>query len=258
MPDEIYSIEITGFRKQYNNVWAVNGIDLLVKRGTFFGFVGPNGAGKSTTINAMCGLIRQSSGTIKIEGYDIAKEPLEVKRRIGVMLEEPVLYQRLTGREYLIFVGEMIGLDQARIQERLFFLLDVMNLEPDKLMGNYSLGMKKKVALAAALIHEPPLIILDEPFSGVDATSASKIRKVLNDLVAAGHTVFFSSHVLETVERLSNEVGIIHKGRLLASGSLDQIRTQSDSPSNATLEDVFLKLVGAVEVRDPTCEKPSN
>lgn len=251
MDNTVNSIEIAGFRKRYGNVWAVNGIDLIVRRGTFFGFVGPNGAGKSTTINAMAGLIRLSAGSIKIEGFDISKEPLEVKKRIGVMLEEPVLYQRLTGFEYLSFVGEMIGLERNHARGRIDSLVELMSLEPDKLMGNYSLGMKKKIALSAALIHEPPLIILDEPFSGIDATSASKIRKVLNDLVANGHTIFFSSHVLETVERLSTEIGIIHKGILLASGTLESIRAQAGSPINASLEDVFLKLVGAGEVPTP-------
>jgi len=250
MDTSVNAVEIKGFRKRYNQHWAVRGIDLVIPHGIFFGFVGPNGAGKSTTINAMAGLIKPSDGIIKIEGYDVSKQPLEVKARIGVMLEEPVLYQRLTGSEYLRFVGQMYALEPDRIEGRRDFLLRLMDLDGDKLMGAYSLGMKKKAALAAALIHEPPVVILDEPFSGIDATSASRVRRVLNDLVTAGHTVFLSSHVLETVERLSSVVGIIHEGLLLATGTLSAIREQTGSSPTASLEEVFLKLVGAWEVME--------
>ncbi|MFH1676948.1 MAG: ABC transporter ATP-binding protein, partial [bacterium] len=214
-----------------------------ISQGMFFGFVGPNGAGKSTTINAMVGLIKPSDGTIKIAGYDVSKEPLSVKARVGFMAEETILYERLTGREYLEFVGMMYGMDKKNAIERRESLLGLLDLDGNKFMGSFSLGMKKKIALASALIHNPPSIILDEPFSGIDATTGSRIRKVLGEMVSKGHTVFFSSHVLETVERVSREIGVIDKGRLLAVGSLMEIKEKAGCDPNASLEEAFLSLV---------------
>lgn len=247
MSNEIFAIEITNFQKRYNEHLAVRDLNLKIKKGVFFGFVGPNGAGKSTTIKSMAGLINPTSGSIKIEGFDIAKEPLEVKKRIGVMLEDPVIYERLTGKEYLEFVGEMYSLKRNTIDERVKTLIKLMDLEGSILISACSLGMKRKIALAAALIHEPSVIILDEPFSGIDAPSVSRIRKMLTDMVNEGHTVFFSSHVLETVEKMSGEIGVIHKGRLLATGSMEQLRERTKCPPDSTLEDIFLKLVDTKE-----------
>jgi len=239
------AIEIRNFHKRYGDVYAVQGLTLSVKRGVFFAFVGPNGAGKSTTINAMVGLLRPSQGSIGILGHDVEKEPLQAKALTGFMPEEVVLYERMTAREYLSFVGRMYLLPGEVIEERTRDLLGMLDLDGSKLMGAFSLGMKKKAALAAALIHRPPVVILDEPFSGIDATTASRVRTALGKMVADGHTVFFSSHVLETVERISSEVGIIDKGRLLAVGTLPQIKTAAGCDSSATLEDAFLRLVGA-------------
>ena len=242
------AIEIIDFHKRYGDTWAVRGLNLTVPMGTFFGFVGPNGAGKSTTINSIVGLIQPSSGSIRVAGFDVSKEPMEVKKRVGLMPEETVLYERLSAREYLEFVGKMYGLSDEQVRLRTKDLLALLDLDPDKFMGNYSLGMKKKASLAAALIHDPPVIILDEPFSGIDASTSSRIRAALNDMVDHEHTVFFSSHVLETVERVSRQLGIIHNGKLLATGTLDSIRKEALCPETATLEDVFLKLVGTGEV----------
>ena len=248
-----YAIDISGFHKRYGRQWAVRGLDLRVRRGTFFGFVGPNGAGKSTTINAMVGLIQPSSGTIRVAGYDIATQPLEVKARVGFMPEEPALYQRLTGREYLDFVGRMYGLKAEAVKERRDWLLKLLDLDGSKFIGTYSHGMRKKVSMAASLIHRPPVVILDEPFSGIDPTSASRVRGVLNEMVGDGHTVFFSSHVLETVERISGEIGVIHQGRLLASGTLREVLSQAGCAETASLEDAYLNLVEGREVLGP-CE----
>ena len=228
MNDSTYAIELIGFRKRYGNVWAVNGIDLAIKHGTFFGFVGPNGAGKSTTINAMVGLISPSGGTVKIEGFDVTKQPLEVKSRVGIMLEEPVLYQRLTGREYLKFVGETYGMPPEKIKDRSKFLMELMTLDGNRFMGAYSLGMKKKAALAAALIHEPPVIILDEPFSGVDAHQRQPNPESLGTTVWLAGT--YSILLLpacpgEPSSACSTEIGVIHEGKLLASGTLDSVRS---------------------------------
>jgi ABC-2 type transport system ATP-binding protein len=239
------AIEIKNFHKRYNGVHAVQGLDLVIRAGTFFGFVGPNGAGKSTTINAMVGMIQPSSGTISICGFDIMKEPLKVKANVGFMPEETVLFERLTAREYMSFVGTMYGLTSEKIKARTIDLLTLLELDGDKFMGTYSLGMKKKAALAVALIHEPPVLILDEPFSGIDTGTASRIRAALLKMVEDGHTVFFSSHVLEMVERISGEIGILNKGRLLASGTMESVRKQAGCDPNASLEDAFLKLVGA-------------
>lgn len=244
------AIEITDFHKRYGDTYAVRGLDLKVPIGTFFGFVGPNGAGKSTTINSIVGLVQPSKGSIKVVGYDISRDPMEVKRRVGLMPEETFLYERLSAREYLEFVGNMYGLSAEAIRFRTKDLLALLDLDPDKIMGTYSLGMKKKASLAAALIHDPPVIILDEPFSGIDASTSSRVRATLNEMVDNGHTVFFSSHVLETVERVSREIGVIHNGKLLASGTLDTIRKNASCPDTASLEDVFLKLVGSGEALD--------
>ncbi len=246
-PTDTPAIEISGFQKRYGNVMAVDGLNLSVRHGTFFGFVGPNGAGKSTTINAMVGLLQPSAGTIKIAGFDIGKEPLEVKARVGFMPEEVVLYERLTAREFLDFVGQMYSMHPKLLVDRREDLLKLLDLDGDKLMSTFSMGMKKKAALAAALIHRPPVVILDEPFSGIDAITSSRIRNALNQMVKSGHTVFISSHVLEQVERASDEIGIIHKGKLLAVGTLDEIRTTAACNEGASLEEVFLKLTGAVD-----------
>jgi len=245
MNEQSPAIEISAFSRRYDRTFAVSNLDLTIKRGTFFGFVGPNGAGKSTTINAMVGLIRPSSGSLKIMGFDIEKEPLEAKANIGFMAEDVILYERMTAREYLNFVGHMYQLPDDLIKARSEELLGMLELDANKYMGAFSMGMKKKASLAAALIHKPPVIILDEPFSGIDATTGSRIRATLHDLVADGHTVFFSSHVLETVERISKEIGIIHNGKLLSVGTLDKVREDAGCPPGTPLEEVFLVLVGA-------------
>jgi len=247
MNDAPNAIEISDFRKRYGRFYAVKGLDLVVPRGTFFGFVGPNGAGKSTTINAIVGLLRPSAGSIKVAGFDVEKNPLEVKKRVGFMPEETVLYERLTATEFLNFTGKMYGMEDRAIDMRSLELLKMLDLEGDKFMGAFSLGMKKKASLAAALIHDPEVIILDEPFSGIDASTAARVRATLNEKVDKGNTVFFASHVLETVERISRRIGIIHKGKLHASGTLAEIRALAECSPDASLEEVFLKLVESRE-----------
>ncbi len=254
MDENTYAIEIEDFHKRYDKTYAVRDLNLKIKRGTYFGFVGPNGAGKTTTINAMVGLLQPSSGTIKILGHDIAKQPIQAKSRIGFMPEDVVLYERMSAREYLHFVGSMYEIPSDEIKTRSDELLGMLDLDGDKFMGAFSLGMKKKAALAAAFIHRPPIIVLDEPFSGIDATTGSRIRRALNDMVADGHTVFFSSHVLETVERVSSEIGIIHNGRLLSCGTLDEVRTDAGCGPDTNLEDVFLTLIGAEDSKEMECQ----
>jgi ABC-2 type transport system ATP-binding protein len=223
-----------------------------VKRGTFFGFLGPNGAGKSTTIRMLTGMLRPTAGTCHIEGLSVADEPLGVKRLIGVLPEELPLYDRLSGEEYLHFAGRMHGLPRAETRRRTDELLEFLSLGEDRgrLLMDYSQGMRKKVALAAALIHSPKVLFLDEPLNGIDPVSGRIVTDLLRRLAGRGVTLFFTSHVLDVVERLCDEVAIIDHGKLVAQGTLADIRAQRELGQNASLEDVFLKLVAADVTRE--------
>ena len=227
---------------------AVNHLNLTVQRGEFFGFLGPNGAGKSTTIKMMVGLLRPTSGSVWVGGVDVWKEPLKARALMGVLPEILNIYERLSGREFLLFAGRMYGLPEADIKRRTEELLQVLTLVEDanKLIVDYSVGMRKKVALAAALIHNPHVIFLDEPFEGIDPISSRVIRDILRELTRRGTTVFFSSHIMEVVERLCTRVGIINQGILVAEGTLQELRERaSGEEKDATLEDLFLNIVGA-------------
>ncbi|MCL4819714.1 MAG: ABC transporter ATP-binding protein [Vicinamibacteria bacterium] len=241
------AIELTGLRKLFGGVAAVDDLSLRVARGRFFGFLGPNGAGKSTTIKMLTGLLSPTAGAIRIEGIDPAEDLLAVKRVIGVLPEELPLYERLSGEEYLLFAGRMYGLSKAETRRRADELLDFLSLGDDrgKLIVDYSQGMRKKVALAAALIHSPRVLFLDEPLNGIDPVSARVVTDLLSGLSKKGVTLFFTSHVLDVVERLCDEVAVIDRGRLVAQGTLDEIRAQREVGGDASLEDVFLKLVAA-------------
>ena len=235
-----HAIETRELRRVFGELAAVDGVDLTVEVGTFFGFLGPNGAGKSTTIKVLTGLLRKTSGSAKVLGYDIEREAVDVKRRIGVVPEELALFDRLTGPEYLTFVGRMYGVDKPALHSRVGELLELMDLQsdPKKLIVDYSHGMRKKLALSAALIHEPRLLFLDEPFEGIDAIASRQIKDLLRALVARGVTVFLTSHILEIVEKLCTDVAIIHRGRLVAEGAMDGFR------EGRGLEQTFLDLVG--------------
>src|SRR5882672_10970003 len=225
MPEIV--LEARGLRRTFGNLMAVDNLDLTVERQQFYGFLGPNGAGKSTTIKMLTGLLRPTSGEIRILGRDLEKDSVEVKRRIGVVPEGLALFERLTGAQLLNFSGRMYGLDRAKAAERSAELLEFMDLKDsaDKLVADYSHGMKKKTALAAAVIHGPEVLFLDEPFEGVDAIAATTLKRLLQRFVAHGGTVFLTSHVLEVVERLCTHIGIIQNGQLVASGSLEELRT---------------------------------
>jgi ABC-2 type transport system ATP-binding protein len=230
-----------GLRKIYGTKAAVDGVDLEVPRGSFFGFLGPNGAGKSTTIRMLTGLIPPNSGSIEILGYPIPAQELEVKRRIGLVPDESLLFDRLTGAEYLEFVGRLYGLERKTAIERARSLLGLMELEVDrKIIAEYSKGMRKRVAMAAALIHRPELFLMDEPFEGVDAVGARLMKDILQDQVRRGATIFLTSHVLEVVERLCDHIAIINEGRIVTSGTIEELRAGGES-----LEDAFVRIVGA-------------
>jgi ABC-2 type transport system ATP-binding protein len=226
LPVASMAVETLDLARRFQDFVAVDNLNLNVRRGSFFGFLGPNGAGKSTTIKMLTGLLAPTSGRIRVLGRDLAAEPLEVKRRIGVVPEDLNLFERLTGAEMLAFTGKMYGLKKTEIAERVPELLDLMELrdEPRKLIVEYSHGMKKKLSLACALIHRPEILFLDEPFEGVDAIASRTLKDLLSRLTARGLTVFLTSHVLEIVERLCTDIAIIAQGKLLAAGSLDELR----------------------------------
>ena len=235
------AIEVRGLRKSYAAKAAVDGVDLEVPRGSFFGFLGPNGAGKSTTIRILTGLIPADAGTVEILGFKLPDQELEIKRRVGLVPDESLLFDRLSGIEFLEFVGRMYGLDRATARERAHDLLSLFELQADrKIIGEYSKGMRKRVAMAASLIHHPELFLMDEPFEGVDAVGARLMKDILTDQVRRGATIFITSHVLEVVERLCDRVAIIDKGKIVTCGTLEDLRAGGES-----LEDAFVRVVGA-------------
>jgi len=241
MLDAAPAIAVHDLRKLYGDNAAVDGLNLVVPRGCFFGFLGPNGAGKSTTIRMLTGLIPPSSGSIELLGMRLPEQELEIKKRIGLVPDESLLFDRLTGAEFLEFVGRMYGLARPVARERSRSLLDLFELlENRKLIAEYSKGMRKRVAMAASLIHHPDLFLMDEPFEGVDAVGARLMKDILADQVRRGATIFLTSHVLEVVERLCDRVAIIDKGKVVREGAMDELRGGTES-----LEDVFVRLVGA-------------
>ena len=244
------AVETNELVRRFGDFVAVDHLNLRVQRGSFFGFLGPNGAGKSTTIKMLTGLLAPTSGKVKVLGRDIEIEPLTVRRTIGVVPEDLNLFERLTGAEMLSFTGRMYGLTKQQIGERSPELLELMDLhnEPRKLIVEYSHGMKKKLSLACALIHRPDVLFLDEPFEGVDAIASRTLKDLLSRLTSRGLTVFLTSHVLEIVERLCSDIAIIAHGRLLAAGSLDDLRQGITVDGNRgdaiSLEDYFIQVVG--------------
>ena len=248
-----------GLTRRFGDFTAVEHVDLSVDPGQFFGFLGPNGAGKSTTIKMLTGLLAPSSGTIEILGEDLTANTVALKRQIGVVPEGLALFGRLTAPEYLRFVGQMYGLDKTTTAQRSEELLDFMNLagESKKLITDFSHGMQKKLALAAAVIHGPKVLFLDEPFEGVDAIAAGTLKSMLQGMIARGATIFLTSHVLEIVERLCTHVAIIQKGSLVAQGSLEELRAgvhTVDSNHKATLEEIFLNVLGTTGTAPPEQE----
>jgi ABC-2 type transport system ATP-binding protein len=235
------AILVRDLYKTYDGKAAVDGLSLRVERGTFFGFLGPNGAGKSTTIRMLTGLIPATSGSIELLGLPMPAREIEIKQRIGLVPDESLLFDRLTGLEFLEFVGRMYSLDRTLARRRAEELLELFELanERRKLIAEYSKGMRKRIAMAASLIHKPELFLMDEPFEGVDAVGARLMKDILLDQVRHGATIFLTSHVLEVVERLCDRAAIISGGKIVAQGSMDELR------GSQTLEEVFVRTVGA-------------
>jgi len=251
MPAVSPTIRAQGLTKRFGKFAAVSDVSFEVGAGEVFGFLGPNGAGKTTTIRMLTGLVRPSSGSALVAGYDVAAEPREVKRRVGYLAETPYLYGKLSGREFLAFMGGLYEVPPALARSRADRLLSLFELadKADDLAESYSHGMRQKLALAGAMLHEPPVLFLDEPTSGLDPRSARLVKDLLVALVERGHTVFLSTHVLEIAEHLCHRVGIIDHGQVVATGTLDELRHQAHVEAYS-LEDIFLQLTGGSEERE--------
>ncbi len=240
-------IEITGLVKKFGELSAVKGLDLSVGPGEIFGFLGPNGAGKTTTVKLITGLLKPTAGTIKVCGFDIAKQTLEAKRVMGLVPDEPFVYPKLTGAEYLRFIGELYGVPLAHQKKRIPELLEMFELSgwSGELVESYSHGMRQKLVLGGILLHEPKVLVLDEPMVGLDPKSARMAKEILTTLAARGTCIFMCTHVLEIAEKLCGRIGIMIKGEMIALGTLEELRGKARGGSD--LEDIFLSLTGGQE-----------
>jgi ABC-2 type transport system ATP-binding protein len=250
MPPTPFALEIRGLVKRFDRP-AVDGLDLTVRSGEFYALLGPNGAGKTTTLRMIAGLLRPDAGTIKVAGFDALADPVAAKQIVAWISDEPMIYDKLTPREYLEFVAGLWGIEPALAEARAQDLLGWLDLAPHahERCEGFSKGMRQKVALAGALVHEPRVIILDEPLTGLDAGSARQVKSVLRERVNAGGTIIMTTHILEVAERMADRIGVIAHGKLIAEGTLEELRLQagkneSGAPSGgASLEDTFLALV---------------
>ena len=236
-------IECRNLGKQYGPKWAIRDLNLTIPAGTIYGFLGPNGAGKTTTIQMMVGLLRPTTGAVLIEGHDMVGDPVAAKRCLGYVPDEPYLYEKLTGREYLEFTCALFDMRSAESRRRIDELLEMFLIAGDQhqLIGSYSHGMRQKIALIAALVHEPQNLFLDEPTVGLDPGTARLLKDILAAEAARGTTVLFSTHILEIAENICDAVAIIHQGRAIATGSLAELRGRSEQ-GNLRLEDIFIEL----------------
>ncbi|MBU9720375.1 MULTISPECIES: ABC transporter ATP-binding protein [Bacillaceae] len=239
------TIKLSNLKKTYGKAEAVQPLNLTINEGELFGFLGPNGAGKTTTIKMMTGLLEPTEGTVEIAGVDMWKKPLKAKRNIAYLPDQPNLYPKLTGWEYLKFIASVFKVSEETFQARAEKYLHMFNLTDsvDELLESYSHGMKQKIALVGALVHDPKVIFLDEPTVGLDPGSARKLKQLLRNLCDQGTTVFMSTHILEIAETMCDRVGIITEGSLLAIGTMEELRKQGGN-NNASLEDIFLELTG--------------
>jgi len=243
-------IELRNLTKRYDHTVAVDGLDLSVPAGEIFGFLGPNGAGKTTTIRMMMGLLEPSAGTVRLGGHDLQRDPLPAKALCGFVPDRPHVYEKLTGAEFLDFAADLYQVDarvKASRRERLLDLFDLQEWR-DELAESYSHGMKQRLVMAAALVHAPRILIVDEPTVGMDPRGARLLKRLFRELAADGATVFMSTHSLEVAEELCDRIGIIQRGRLVALGTVDELHEQAGRHDGATLESVFLRLTGAADL----------
>jgi ABC-2 type transport system ATP-binding protein len=245
-------IETQNLVKRYGDKAAVKDVSFKVYGGEIFGFLGPNGAGKTTTIKMIVGLLQPSAGNVRVAGFDVQAQPLQAKAACGYVPDTPNLYPKLSGRELLRFVGDLYEMDRQQNERRMEELLRLFDLEKvgDDTIDSYSHGMQQKIALAAALVHDPKVLVLDEPTVGLDPRSARLIKDMLRQMANRGAAVFLSTHILEIAERMCDRIGIINKGELIAVGSMDELR--SISKGETSLEDIFLSLTGGAEYAEIT------
>src|ERR1700686_1778062 len=243
MPQPPLALDIRGLTKRFDRL-AVDGLDLTVRTGEFYALLGPNGAGKTTTLRMIAGLLRPDAGPISVAGIDALADPVAAKQIMAWISDEPMIYDKLTPREYLEFVAGLWGIAPALAEARAQELLAWLDLAPHahERCEGFSKGMRQKVALAGALVHDPRVIILDEPLTGLDAASSRQVKAVLRERVSAGATVIMTTHILEVAERMADRIGVIAAGRLIADGTLEELRRQAGK-SSSTLEDTFLTLV---------------
>ena len=244
-------IELSGLTKRYGRFTAVDGISLTIPTGELFGFLGPNGAGKTTTFRMIAGILRPTSGSIRIAGIDLDREPIAAKSRLGFIPDRPYVYDKLTGAEFLRFVAGLYGQGGASIERRIDELLELFELAPwkDELSEAYSHGMRQKLIISSALIHRPEVIVVDEPMVGLDPRSARLLKDLLREFVDRGGTVLMSTHTLEVAEAMCDRIAIIQEGRIAAQGTMDELRAETSS-GDATLEELFLKLTGGLSERE--------
>jgi ABC-2 type transport system ATP-binding protein len=242
---------LEGITKRYGRFPAVRGLDLSVPRGRIFGFLGPNGAGKTTTIRMIAGVLRPTAGRIVIGGDDLADDPDRAKSRIGYIPDRPFLYEKLTGGEFLTFVAGLWGKGGEESEERAMRLMELFSLSQwkNELVESYSHGMRQKLLISSAFLHQPELIVVDEPMVGLDPKAARILKDLFRTYVDNGGTVFLSSHTLEVVEVLCDDLAIIHEGSVIARGSMAELRTQAQA-GEADLEEIFLKVTGGDEVAE--------
>ena len=246
-----YAVTLESVSKRFGDVWAVRDLSLRIGYGRVYGLLGPNGSGKSTTMKMILGLVKPDSGKILVDGIDVSKDPVEVRKIIGYVPETSRLYDYLTGIEYLDFIGEAYGMSPKERKRRIEEFLEAFELKgrENELISGYSKGMKQKIALIAALIHKPRILILDEPLSGLDPRSARIVKDLIHELAEEGVTTIFSTHILEIADAVCDELAIMYEGRKIAEGKPDELK-QMAGESGSTLEEVFLKLTGAEDVRE--------
>jgi ABC-2 type transport system ATP-binding protein len=236
-------IELIDLTKRYNDFSAVNGLNLAIQKGEIFGFIGPNGAGKTTTINMMAGVLAPTSGSVMICGINIQNHPKKAKSKIGYIPDRPYLYEKLTGIEFLKFIGDLYGVDEDTVLNRSREKLQLFSLSEwaDDLIESYSHGMKQRLVMASALLHDPEVIIIDEPMVGLDPLVINMVKSLFQDLAKEGVTIFMSTHTLKVAEDICDRIGIIHKGALVATGTSEDLK-RNIKDKDADLEEIFIKL----------------
>jgi ABC-2 type transport system ATP-binding protein len=243
-------IEIIDLTKQYGNITAVSNLNLTVPAGQFFGFLGPNGAGKTTTIKTLVGLLKPTSGTVRVNGFDVQTQPLEARRVVGYIPDKPFIYEKLTGKEFLRFVAGLYEVNGQQTEARIGQLLEMFELGDwgGELVESYSHGMRQKLVMSAALLHQPKVIVVDEPMVGLDPKGARQVKHIFQEICAQGTTIFMSTHTLEIAEQMCDYIAIIQKGAIIAQGTIAELR-QKAKTSMTRLEDIFLELTGGYEMR---------